>query len=117
MPNFIMAMRLRPRPKAQPDHFAGSSLPSRHRRGPGPPRCPTDRAGLSPAETASVVGVVRRLPRDVTILLIEHDMDVALELADRVTVLHHGQVVADGPTEEIRRNARVAEIYLGTNDA
>jgi branched-chain amino acid transport system ATP-binding protein len=74
-------------------------------------------AGLSPAETASVVGLVRRLPREVTILLIEHDMDVALELAERVTVLHHGRVVADGPTEIVRRDPRVTEIYLGTDDA
>jgi len=74
-------------------------------------------AGLSPAETASVVGLVRRLPREVTILLIEHDMDVALELAERVTVLHYGRVVADGPTEAVRRDPRVTEIYLGTSDA
>ncbi len=73
-------------------------------------------AGLSPAETASVAAVVRGLSRDVTILLIEHDMDVALALADRVTVLHYGEVVADGPTEAIRRDARVAEIYLGASD-
>jgi branched-chain amino acid transport system ATP-binding protein len=74
-------------------------------------------AGLSPGETASVVGLVRRLPREMTILLIEHDMDVALELAERVTVLHHGRVVADGPTEAVRRDPRVTEIYLGTSDA
>jgi branched-chain amino acid transport system ATP-binding protein len=74
-------------------------------------------AGLSPAETAAVVALVRRLPDAVTILLIEHDMDVALGLADRVTVLHHGQVIADGPAAAIRRDARVAEIYLGTTDA
>jgi branched-chain amino acid transport system ATP-binding protein len=74
-------------------------------------------AGLSPAETASVVELVRRLPQEVTVLLIEHDMDVALELAERVTVLHHGRVVADGPTAAVRRDPRVAEIYLGTRDA
>jgi branched-chain amino acid transport system ATP-binding protein len=74
-------------------------------------------AGLSPAETASVAGLVRRLPREVTILLIEHDMDVALELAERVTVLHYGRVVADGPTEAVRRDPRVRKIYLGTGDA
>jgi branched-chain amino acid transport system ATP-binding protein len=71
-------------------------------------------AGLSPAETASVVELVRRLPREVTILLIEHDMDVALELAERVTVLHHGRVIADGATDAVRRDPRVTEIYLGT---
>jgi len=74
-------------------------------------------AGLAPAETASVVAMIRRFPRDVTILLIEHDMDVALELASRVTVLFQGRVLAQGSAEEIRRNPRVAEIYLGTDDA
>ena len=74
-------------------------------------------AGLSPAETASVVAMIQRFPRDVTVLLIEHDMDVALELASRVTVLFQGQVLAQGTTEEIRRDPRVAEIYLGAGDA
>jgi branched-chain amino acid transport system ATP-binding protein len=74
-------------------------------------------AGLSPAETASVAGMIRRFPRDVTILLIEHDMDVALELAERVIVFHYGRVVAAGPRDEIRKDTRVAEIYLGTDEA
>jgi len=74
-------------------------------------------AGLSPAETASVAAMVRRFPRDLTLLLIEHDMDVALELADRVVVLHQGRVLAEGDRDQIRRDARVAEIYLGEPDA
>jgi branched-chain amino acid transport system ATP-binding protein len=74
-------------------------------------------AGLSPAETASVASMVRRFPRDVTILLIEHDMDVALDLADRVVVLHQGAVLAAGSAEAIRRDSRVGEIYLGSDDA
>ena len=74
-------------------------------------------AGLSPAETASVTAMVRRFPRDLTLLLIEHDMDVALELADRVVVLHQGRVLAEGDRDQIRRDARVAEIYLGEPDA
>jgi branched-chain amino acid transport system ATP-binding protein len=73
-------------------------------------------AGLSPAETASVAGVIRRFPRDVTILLIEHDMDVALELAERLIVLHYGRVIAAGPRDEIKRDPRVAEIYLGVEE-
>ena len=47
------------------------------------------------------------------ILIIEHDMDVAFELADRITVLHQGRVLAEGNGEEIRQNPEVAEIYLG----
>jgi branched-chain amino acid transport system ATP-binding protein len=74
-------------------------------------------AGLSPAETASVAAMVRRFPRDLTLLLIEHDMDVALDLADRVVVLHQGRVLAEGDRDQIRRDARVAEIYLGEPEA
>ena len=70
-------------------------------------------AGLSAAEVVRVVGIVRSLPKDVTILMIEHDMDVAFELADRITVLHQGRLIAEGGAEEIRNDQRVMEIYLG----
>jgi len=70
-------------------------------------------AGLSPMETASVVKLIQRLPREVTILLIEHDMDVAFELVEMATVLHTGRVIAAGPCEEVRGSALVQEIYLG----
>ena len=70
-------------------------------------------AGLSAAETARVVAMVRGLPREMTILMIEHDMDVAFELADRITVLHQGRVVAEGDRAAIRADPQVAEIYLG----
>ena len=74
-------------------------------------------AGLSPAETASVAEMIRRFSRDTTILLIEHDMDVALELVDRVTVLFQGRVLAEGSKDKIRSDPEVAAIYLGTDDA
>jgi branched-chain amino acid transport system ATP-binding protein len=74
-------------------------------------------AGLSPAETAAVAATIRRFPRDLTLLFIEHDMDVALDLADRVVVLHQGRVLAAGSPEEIRRDPRVAETYLGAGHA
>jgi branched-chain amino acid transport system ATP-binding protein len=74
-------------------------------------------AGLSPAETLTVAEMIRRFPRDVTLLLIEHDMDVALDLAERVTVFHYGRVVAGGTPEEIKRDPKVAEIYLGVEEA
>ena len=70
-------------------------------------------AGLAAAESAALVATIASFPRDVTVLLIEHDMDVALTLADRVTVLHQGRVLADGPRDAIRADPRVAEIYLG----
>ena len=74
-------------------------------------------AGLSPAETAAVATMIQRFPDEVTILLIEHDMDVALALASRVTVLFQGRVLAQGTREEIQRDPRVTEIYLGSDDA
>ncbi len=72
-------------------------------------------AGLSAAEVVRVVGMVRSLPKDMTILMIEHDMDVAFELADRITVLHHGRLIAEGGVEAIRNNPQVTQIYLGAD--
>jgi len=70
-------------------------------------------AGLSPAETRRVVGLVHELPRDMTILMIEHDMDVAFELADRIAVMHQGRLIAEGDEAAIRANQQVTDIYLG----
>ena len=70
-------------------------------------------AGLSAAESARVVSMVRALPRDISLLMIEHDMDVAFELADRITVMHQGRIIAEGDRQAIRANPQVAEIYLG----
>jgi branched-chain amino acid transport system ATP-binding protein len=73
-------------------------------------------AGLSTAETHLVVDVVQRLDPAITILLIEHDLDVAFELASRVMVLHQGRLLLEGTPAEVRGNAQVAEIYLGSDD-
>jgi branched-chain amino acid transport system ATP-binding protein len=70
-------------------------------------------AGLSAAESARVVSMVQALPRDMTILMVEHDMDVAFGLADRITVLHMGRIVAEGDERAIRADPQVSEIYLG----
>lgn len=70
-------------------------------------------AGMSPAETAAMVQMIENLPRDVTLLIIEHDMDVVFSLADRITVLHYGEVIAEGTPEEVKNNPRVLEVYLG----
>jgi len=70
-------------------------------------------AGLSPAETGRVVAMVHSLPRAMTILMIEHDMDVAFELAERITVLHQGRMIADGDRAVIWKDPQVTEIYLG----
>lgn len=73
-------------------------------------------AGLSAAEVSRVVAMIRSLPREITILMIEHDMDVAFEIADRVIVLHQGRLIAKGDVEAIRNHPRVKEIYLGDDD-
>jgi branched-chain amino acid transport system ATP-binding protein len=70
-------------------------------------------AGLSPAERTMVAGIIHALPRDLTLILIEHDMDLALGLVDRVTCMHEGRVLAEGPPDAIRHDARVQEVYLG----
>lgn len=69
--------------------------------------------GLSSAETALVVPMVRSLESSTTVLFIEHDMDVAFQMADKITVLYYGSVLAEGTEEEIRGSPRVAEVYLG----
>ena len=71
-------------------------------------------AGLSPAERGLVASIVRALPRDLSMVLIEHDMDLALGLVDRVTVMHEGRVLAEAAPGAIRGDARVQEVYLGT---
>jgi branched-chain amino acid transport system ATP-binding protein len=73
-------------------------------------------AGLSAAEVIRVVGMVRALPQDMTILMIEHDMDVAFDLADRIAVLHQGRLIAEGDVATIRNDPHVTEIYLGDDD-
>jgi branched-chain amino acid transport system ATP-binding protein len=70
-------------------------------------------AGLSPSERARIFKMVRALPRDMTIVLIEHDMDVALGLADRVTVMNRGRVMAEGTPDDVQANPEVRDVYFG----
>ncbi len=72
-------------------------------------------AGLSRAERTTLVGLLEALPADVGLLLIEHDMDVALRVADRVTMMHEGRVVVEGTPAEIRASKEVHELYLGSS--
>jgi len=70
-------------------------------------------AGLSAAETQEVVAMIQHLDPSMTVLLIEHDMDVAFQVAQHITVLHQGRLLADGAPSAIRKDPMVAEIYLG----
>jgi branched-chain amino acid transport system ATP-binding protein len=71
-------------------------------------------AGMSVTETHQTVDLVRRIAADLTILIVEHDMDVVMGLARRITVLHYGEVLAEGTPAEIQANSRVQEVYLKT---
>jgi branched-chain amino acid transport system ATP-binding protein len=69
-------------------------------------------AGMSPVETRATVELVRRIAADYTILIVEHDMEVVMGLARTITVLHYGEVLAEGTPADIQGNARVQEVYL-----
>jgi branched-chain amino acid transport system ATP-binding protein len=71
-------------------------------------------AGMSAAETHDTVELVRRIAKDLTILIVEHDMEVVMGLCDRITVLHYGEILAEGTPAEIQDNPRVLEVYLKT---
>jgi branched-chain amino acid transport system ATP-binding protein len=70
-------------------------------------------AGMSLSASEEIVELLRQIPRSISILLIEHDVDVVLKLADIVTVMHHGQVIARGTPREVQSDARVQEAYFG----
>jgi len=69
-------------------------------------------AGMSVTETHATVELIRRIARDLTILIVEHDMEVVMGLAHVITVLHYGEVLAEGTPAEIQGNPRVQEVYL-----
>jgi branched-chain amino acid transport system ATP-binding protein len=70
-------------------------------------------AGLSIDERQDVRKLLLAIPRDVTVVMIEHDMDVALDLADRITLLHFGEVIVEGTRAEVVADPRTREVYLG----
>jgi branched-chain amino acid transport system ATP-binding protein len=70
-------------------------------------------AGMSPEETERTIGLIRRVGRGRTVILVEHKMKVVMDIVDRITVLHQGAVLADGTPDEIRRDSVVQQVYLG----
>jgi branched-chain amino acid transport system permease protein len=70
-------------------------------------------AGMSPAERVSTRALIREIGRDRTLVIVEHDMDAIFELAERITVLYEGRLLADGTPDEIQRNQAVQDAYLG----
>jgi branched-chain amino acid transport system ATP-binding protein len=71
-------------------------------------------AGMSAAETHDTMQLVHKIGENLTILIVEHDMEVVMELCDRITVLHYGQILAEGTPDEIQQNPKVLEVYLKT---
>jgi len=70
-------------------------------------------AGLSREERATVKALIAAIPRDVTVVMIEHDMDTALDMAERITVLHYGSVIVEGTRAEVVADPKTREVYLG----
>lgn len=73
-------------------------------------------AGIPAAESAEVFGAIAALPPSVTVLFIEHDMGLVFRFAERITVLAAGRILAEGTPEEVARDERVREVYLGRED-
>ena len=75
-------------------------------------------SGLNPGEIASAIRLIQQIrARGVTILVVEHLLRAVLELCDRVVVLNEGEVIAGGRPQEVMRDPRVVEVYLGTTHA
>jgi branched-chain amino acid transport system ATP-binding protein len=70
-------------------------------------------AGLSREERVTVKALIASIPRDVTVVMIEHDMDTALDMAERITVLHYGRVIVEGSRAQVVADPRTREVYLG----
>lgn len=74
-------------------------------------------AGSTPVETSMTMDLVRELSKTLSIMIVEHKMDVVMNLAQRITVMHQGRIIADGTPNEIKNNELVKSVYLGGSDA
>lgn len=70
-------------------------------------------SGLAPSERQRILDLISNLPKDITVILIEHDVDMAMGMADQVAVLHQGRLILDDKPEAVRRNHEVREVYFG----
>ena len=70
-------------------------------------------AGMSPAETEHIAQLIKGLTENISVALVEHDMDVVMTISDEISVLHQGTIIAEGPPKEIQNNQVVKEAYLG----
>ena len=70
-------------------------------------------AGLNPSEKTSITRILENLGRDISLIIVEHDMDVVFSLSERVIVMHRGEVIADGKPQEVSIDHKVREVYLG----
>jgi branched-chain amino acid transport system ATP-binding protein len=73
-------------------------------------------AGLTSGERLGVMEMIRNLPPDIAVIIVDHDMDLVFGLANRIIVLHYGQIIAEGTPEEIQAHPRVKEVYMGIEE-
>ena len=74
-------------------------------------------AGSTKEESADIIGIIKNLESNITVLIVDHDMEMVFELAERIIVLHYGEVIADGTPDEIQIDQRVREIYMGVEES
>ncbi len=72
--------------------------------------------GLTSAESAEIISMIRNMKKDITVMLVAHDMDLVFGVADRIIVLHYGGIIAEGTIEKISADPKVKEIYMGSEE-
>jgi len=73
-------------------------------------------SGLTPAESSDIINMIANMLRDITVIVVAHDMDLVFGMAERIMVLHYGEIIADGTPTEIQTHSRVKEIYMGIKE-